>query len=185
MTELTPQPAVSPLANPFLFANAPVRTAVDEQGEVYFCARDVCSALEIAWAGRGNTLRSMPETWVMVSYHETIKGDRETIFVNEAGVYKLIFRSNKPLAEQFANWVCEEVLPAIRRQGFFGTVSSTERLKVSRQIAQVVGQLAGTRDAMLHQVLMAELRDLHNLIGRPMPGLELLGKDCDQLPLGV
>lgn len=183
--ELTPQSHITPLTNPFLFADAPVRTATDAQGEVWFSAKDVCSALEIAWAGRGNTLRSMPERWVMVSYHETTKGPRDTLFINEAGVHKLIFRSNKPKAEQFANWVCEEVLPAIRRQGFFGTVPAKERLNYSRQISQVVRQLGNTRDAMLQHSLLAELRDLHNLIGRPMPNTGLLGQDADQLPLGL
>ncbi|QSB01991.1 Bro-N domain-containing protein [Methylomonas sp. EFPC1] len=86
------------LANGFQFAEQFVGTAVDENGDVWFKAKDVCDALEITWTGSGNTLRSIPEPWVMVSYYETIKGERETIFINEPAVYKLIFRSNKPKA---------------------------------------------------------------------------------------
>ena len=39
------------------------------------------------------------------------------LVVNEAGLYKLIMRSNKPIAEKFQEWVCEDVLPSIRKKG--------------------------------------------------------------------
>ncbi len=171
------------LANGFSFADQFVSTAVDANGDVWFKAKDVCDVLEISWAGTGNTLRSIPEPWVMVSYYETIKGERETIFINEPAVYKLIFRSNKPKAEAFANWVCEEVLPQLRKNGFFGTIDGRDRLAYSKQIVEITTRLTETKDAMLFKLLAAELRDLCNLVGRKMPDLQLLGKDYKQLDL--
>lgn len=38
-------------------------------------------------------------------------------FLTESGVYKLVFRSNKPNAEAFTDWVTDEVLPTIRKTG--------------------------------------------------------------------
>ena len=38
-------------------------------------------------------------------------------FVTESGVYYLIFKSRKPDAEKFANWVTDDVLPQIRKTG--------------------------------------------------------------------
>lgn len=171
------------LANGFTFADQFVGTAVDANGDVWFSAKDVCNVLEIWWSGRGNTLRSIPETWVMVAYHATIQGDREAIFINEPAVYKLIFRSNKPKAEAFANWVCEEVLPQLRKNGFFGTIDGRDRLAYSKQIVEITTRLTETKDAMLFKLLAAELRDLCNLVGRKMPDLQLLGKDYKQLDL--
>lgn len=171
------------ITNPFLFSNNEVRTAIGPDGAAWFCAKDVCDVLEIQWSGRGNTLRSLPERWVGVLYHETPGGVQETIFISEAGVYKMIFRSSKPKAEEFANWVFEEVLPAIRKQGFYGTVPARDRVHFSRQISAIAEHLSKTKDAMLHQLLTAELRDLCNLIGRPMPDINLLGKDYRQLEL--
>lgn len=40
-----------------------------------------------------------------------------TIFINEAGVYSLIFKSKKKEAEMFQDWVFEDVLPSIREKG--------------------------------------------------------------------
>lgn len=39
--------------------------------------------------------------------------------LRESGLYWLILRSDKPLAEPFQRWVCEEVLPQIRKTGAY------------------------------------------------------------------
>ena len=39
------------------------------------------------------------------------------IIINEAGLYKLIMRSNKPIAQKFQEVVCEEILPTLRKKG--------------------------------------------------------------------
>ena len=39
------------------------------------------------------------------------------VFLTEAGVYKLIFKSTKESAERFQDWVTDEVLPSIRQKG--------------------------------------------------------------------
>ena len=38
-------------------------------------------------------------------------------FLTESGVYKLVFKSRKPNAEKFTDWVTDEVLPTIRKTG--------------------------------------------------------------------
>lgn len=171
------------LANPFQFSELDVRTAVDAEDNVWFCAKDVCEALDITWSGA--TLENIPEEWFMVLRLNTIKGERDANFINEPGLYRLIFRSNKPKAIEFSNWVCAEVLPTLRKNGFFGVVSGKDRLAYSKQIVDITTRLTITKDAMLHKMLVAELRDCCNLIGRTMPDMALLGKDYKQLDLPI
>lgn len=38
-------------------------------------------------------------------------------FLTESGVYKLVFKSHKPNAEAFTNWIVDEVIPTIRKTG--------------------------------------------------------------------
>lgn len=38
-------------------------------------------------------------------------------FLTESGVYKLVFKSHKPNAEKFTDWVTDEVLPLLRKTG--------------------------------------------------------------------
>ena len=40
-----------------------------------------------------------------------------TVFINEPGIYSLVLGSRLPAAVAFKDWVCEEVLPTLRRYG--------------------------------------------------------------------
>ena len=51
-------------------------------------------------------------------------GGRQLIkIIPESDVYRLVMRSKLPAAEQFQTWVCEEVLPSIRKTGGYGRVA--------------------------------------------------------------
>ena len=49
-----------------------------------------------------------------------VHGDTQ-IFINEAGLYSLIFSSKLEVAEKFKDWVTHEVLPSIRKHGMYMT----------------------------------------------------------------
>lgn len=40
-------------------------------------------------------------------------------FLTESGVYKLVFKSHKPNAEEFTDWIADEVLPPLRKTGSY------------------------------------------------------------------
>ena len=46
-------------------------------------------------------------------------GRQDNWFINESGVYSLIFSSKLPKAKEFKHWVTSEVLPAIRKTGSY------------------------------------------------------------------
>lgn len=50
------------------------------------------------------------------------------VYLTESGVYKLVFKSNKPQAERFSNWVTDEVLPSIRKHGAYLTPDKVEEV---------------------------------------------------------
>ncbi|AEN78000.1 phage antirepressor KilAC domain-containing protein [Ligilactobacillus ruminis] len=47
--------------------------------------------------------------------------DKETIIINESGLYSLILSSKLPDAKKFKHWVTSEVLPTIRKHGAYMT----------------------------------------------------------------
>lgn len=49
---------------------------------------------------------------------------QKTNVVNEAGLYEVIIRSDKPEAKVFRRWVTSEVLPSIRKRGGYLTPSA-------------------------------------------------------------
>lgn len=44
-------------------------------------------------------------------------GKQEVTIISEPGMYRLVGRSNKPVAKTFNRWLCHDVLPAIRKTG--------------------------------------------------------------------
>lgn len=62
-------------------------------------------------------------------------------FLTESGVYKLVFKSNKPNAEKFVDWVTDEVLPNLRKTGSYSikeqvAVSFKEQVECIKIIAE-------------------------------------------------
>ncbi len=42
-------------------------------------------------------------------------------FIRESDLYSLIFHSRLPIGRQFRDWICDDVLPSIRKYGFYIT----------------------------------------------------------------
>ena len=104
----------------FGFEGAPVQALVGEDGMAWFNANDVCKAL-----GYLNTKQTLDdhvdEDDVSKRYTIDSLGRTQRInFVNESGLYALIFGSGKPRAKRFKRWVTSEVLPTIRKTGSYG-----------------------------------------------------------------
>lgn len=83
-----------------------------------FVAGDLCGVLGIKNAA--DTLnKRIPEDEKGVETIYTPGGEQKLAVVTEAGLYRLVFRSNKPEAERFQRWVFHEVLPQIRETGSY------------------------------------------------------------------
>ncbi len=57
--------------------------------------------------------------------------DKNTIYVNESGLYSLILRSNKPEAKQFKRWITFPALPSLRNTGQYSVLDDQSRLNRS------------------------------------------------------
>ncbi|HDZ8765968.1 TPA: phage antirepressor KilAC domain-containing protein [Staphylococcus aureus] len=54
-------------------------------------------------------------------------GNQNKKFIDEGNLYRLISRSKLPQAEQFEEWVFDDVLPAIRKHGIYATDNVIEQ----------------------------------------------------------
>jgi len=99
---------------PFEFEAHQVRV-IDLDGAPWFVAKDVCEVLGIGNPSQAITRLDDDE----VTLISTEGNHRKTNFVNESGLYALIFTSRKKAAQRFRKWVTGEVLPTLRRTGSF------------------------------------------------------------------
>ena len=104
-----------------------IRTLADEANEPLFCAADVCKALGYA-NPRDAISRHVDEGDVAKRDTPTTSGVQTMTFVNESGLYSLIFGSKLDSAKAFKKWVTSEVLPTIRKHGVYATPQTIDNL---------------------------------------------------------
>lgn len=102
----------------FQFDATAALRVVFRDGEPWFVLADVCRAVEIS--NVGNVAARLPEHIKGVHLVDTPGGQQSATVVSEAGMYEVVFRSDKPEAVRFRHWVTGTVLPEIRRTGSFG-----------------------------------------------------------------
>ena len=113
-----------------------VRTATDEKGEPWFCAKDLCDALgyKNSSCAVNQHVRSSD---VAKRYVARLAKNRfgvcegkmqvvQMIFVNESGFYALVLGSKLASAVKFKDWVTSVVLPQIRKTGGYIPVKEGE-----------------------------------------------------------
>lgn len=102
---------------PFNYGAYEIRVIRDENGEPFWIAKDVCNVLDIVDTSQAVDRLDDDEKLLRTLY--VSDQNREVWLVNEAGLYTLIIRSNKPEAKQFKRWITHEVLPSIRKTGSY------------------------------------------------------------------
>lgn len=119
---------------PFHFESREIRTVlIDDQP--WFCATDICAALEYA-NSRQAIQKNCREKGVSIRDTLTQGGKQSLTFIDEGNLYRLIIKSRKEEAQRFESWVCDEVLPSIRK---YGRYEDTEN-KMAKLVNETIGQ---------------------------------------------
>lgn len=104
-----------------------IRTLADDANDPLFCAKDVATAL--GYADTADAISRHCKSGKKVFHpHANGVGGVNMVFITEKDVYRLIMRSNLPDAEKFQDWVCDEVLPTIRKHGVYATPQTIDNL---------------------------------------------------------
>ena len=156
-----------------------LRTQQTPDGKIWFCLVDVCKALDLQQASR---VKSRLKTDGVT----TIKGVSSTTnqhgtkteqvvnlnFIDEPNLYRCIFQSRKEEAEQFQDWVCEEVLPAIRQSGGYLTHHSEDTPEMIMARALQVAQSTIERHAKQLEAAQATITHQSEQLKEQAPKVE-------------
>ena len=87
-------------------------------GDVWMLGKDVASMLEYQDTKQAVKAHVSNENKLGRKFHAPGQNQsREGIFINEAGFYQLSMKSKKPNSVQLQNWISNEVLPSLRKEG--------------------------------------------------------------------
>lgn len=86
----------------------------------------------------------------------TESGNSRITLVSESGLYRILARSNLPKCEPFENWVFDEVLPSIRKNGAYLSPDAMQSvvMQVTNTVLQTVSNhlVSHITDAVLQNV---------------------------------
>lgn len=87
-------------------------------GTAWFGGRDIALCLGYAIPHKAVREHVFPEDRAtLADLQPNDKGDKQTVYISEPGVYALIFSSKTKAAVDFKKWVCRTLLPSVRRAG--------------------------------------------------------------------
>lgn len=185
----------------FNFKSNPVRS-IAKDGEPWFVASDVCAALELlnvsmAVARLDDDEKS--DISIVDTSSNGVTQARNTLTINESGLYSLILTSRKEEAKVFKKWVTSEVLPSIRKTGQYAvTLSPMEMVIQSAQAIMRIEAAQAEQDAKL-AAMSARLDNLNGDTGyrtvtaflrnegikKSLKDANLFGRNCTKLCLEV
>jgi anti-repressor protein len=110
----------------FLYDGRQVRI-VQKDGEPWWVLKDVCDVLGLTSPAKVATRLEKDEV-NLIHTIDSLGRTQDTLIVNESGLYKVIFRSDKPNAKPFTHWVTHDVLPQIRKHGAYVTSSKIDEI---------------------------------------------------------
>jgi anti-repressor protein len=118
--------------NYIVFNNDKISIIIDSSDKLWFNARDLIAALgysDIKDVLRRHVNYSDKIQLQNINHNLNIKIHPHSIYLNEAGLYSLVLQSKMPNAKKFTKWVTEEVLPSIRKYGYYKMKTKYEQDK--------------------------------------------------------
>ena len=104
------------------FHDSNIRVEQNDKGEVLFCLADVCASLNLAQSNK--TANQIKEEFGSTDLNSALLKDannhgQQCTMITEPQLYFVMMRSNSKIAREFRQWICNEVLPEIRKRGAY------------------------------------------------------------------
>lgn len=139
----------------FIFDDSLVVRALERDGDPWFAAVDIARALQYS-----DPDQAIQKNCKKVEVSATRGADQieNPLVIPESDVYRLIMRSNSSEAERFQDWICEEVVPSIRKGGSYFLAEGAEQAMLLRETEETMARLRERRDAMNLELRRLEKR---------------------------
>jgi prophage antirepressor-like protein len=115
--------------NYILFDKIKINIIIDNLDKIWFGCKEILTSLEykdIKDAMKAHIDKDNKIQLKNINHSINTKQHPNTIYINESGLYKLIFSSKMKKAKIFTNWVTNDVLPSIRKYGYYKMKKSYE-----------------------------------------------------------
>ena len=156
---------------PFQFETHALRVQVDDAGQPWFNANDVCAALELANPRDALAKHVDSDDVAKRDIIDSLGRVQLASFVSESGLYALILGSTKDAAKRFKRWVTSEVLPSIRKTGTYAVTPAAalpaptqDRVSSLLLIGDAVAKVPGVKAGIAMAVTLTCIQENTGLV---------------------
>ena len=120
--------------NYITFDNTIINVIIDNSDKIWFNANQL--AKSIGYSDPKGALTKHTDILDRIqikniNHSYNIKQHPQTVYLSEAGLYKLILRSKLKTTKKFSDWVTNDVLPSIRKYGYYTMKKTYEKEKAN------------------------------------------------------
>lgn len=127
-----------------------------------FCLADVCKILQLTSPNKtANQIKEEFEGEELNSYPLQTKGGVQKLtFITEPQLYFVMMRSRAKTAKSFRQWICNEVIPTIRKTGSYSTTKLNDDVNALKNHMYIKYKLIClSADRVRDVVLFEEMRN--------------------------
>ena len=121
-----------PMYNTITFENKKIVIIIDNNNLIWFNAKQICLSLEYKETNKAITKNVDKEDQIQLKNMDinfTVHQQPCSIYINETGLYSLLFSSRTKKAKKFIRWIKKDVLPLIRQNNIYPTDNQITRLQ--------------------------------------------------------
>ena len=120
-----------PSYNTITFENNKIMVIMDNDGIIWFNAKQICLALEYkdtkqAISNNVNVNDKLQLKNMNITFN--IQQQPDSIYINESGLYTLLISSKNKRAQKFVRWITSDVLPSLRKKKINSTDEEINKL---------------------------------------------------------
>jgi len=105
-----------------IFDNSKIDIIIDKKNIIWFNAKDICNVLKYKNSKDAIIKHVDKQDKIKLELINTdINKNKHphSIYINESGLYSLLFSCRLEICKKFKNWMTSEVIPSIRKFGFY------------------------------------------------------------------
>jgi len=120
-----------PSYNTITFEKNKIIIIIDNDNEIWFNAKQICISLKYRYPKQviiNNVDKEDKIQLKNMNISFEIKQQPDSMYINETGLYSLLFSSRTEKAKKFIKWIKKEVLPEMRRSNIYSSDKEITKL---------------------------------------------------------
>ena len=121
-----------PSLNTITFENNKIIIISDNDNTIWFNARQICISLKYLHSKKAIANNVDLEDKIQLknmNINFEVKQQPNSMYINETGLYSLLFASRTQKAKKFMKWIKKEVLPSMRQSNIYSTDAQITKLQ--------------------------------------------------------